>query len=101
MFFFGVSSCKRPQIIGERGGPGEYFNMVGVTSHMFSTRTINWLALLFLPVSAIGFDVAGKALGNVLYPTQTQIHMEIESKQVAEKKRAERGTSPVAATLEP
>jgi hypothetical protein len=55
---------------------------------MFSTRTINWLAILFLPLAATAFDVAGKVFGNMFYPTQTQIHIEIESKQVAARKRA-------------
>ena len=62
--------------------------MVGVISHMFSTRTINWLAILFLPLAAIAFDIAGKVVGNMWYPTQTQIHREIEAKGVAMKKRA-------------
>ncbi len=76
------------QNIGQRGGPGEYFNMVGVVSHMFTTRTINWLAILFLPLAATAFDVAGKVFGNMFYPTQSQIHIEIESKQVAARKKA-------------
>lgn len=75
--------------------------MVGVVSHMFSTRAINWLAILFLPMAANAFDVAGKAFGNIFYPTQTQIHMEIEAKQRAEKRRAQRGESPTAVVSEP
>jgi len=54
------------------------------------TRTINWLALLFLPLGAIAFDVAGKVFGNMFYPTQTQIHIEIEAKEVGRKRRAAR-----------
>lgn len=77
------------QSIGQKG-PGEYFNLVGVVTHMFTTRTSNWLAILFLPIAAIAFDVAGKVFGNMFYPTQTQIHVEIESKQVAARKRAQR-----------
>ena len=57
---------------------------------MFTTRTINWLAILFLPLAATAFDVAGKVFGNMFYPTQTQIHIEIESKQVAARKKAQR-----------
>jgi hypothetical protein len=75
--------------------------MVGVVSHMFSTRVINWLAILFLPMAGIAFDVAGKAFGNVFYPTQTQIHIEIESKERAEKKRAQKAGSAVAVVEEP
>ena len=76
--------------MGERGGPGEYFNLTGVVSHMFTTRSINWLAILFLPVAAIAFDVAGKVFGNIFYPTQTQIHREIEAKGIAAQKMAMR-----------
>jgi hypothetical protein len=82
--------------IGERGGPGEYFNLVGVVSHMFSTRTINWLAILFVPLAAISFDVSGKVFGNMFYPTQTQIHREIEAKGVVAKKKALREAAQAA-----
>ena len=67
---------------------------------MMATRTINWLALLFVPLGAIAFDVAGKVFGNMFYPTQTQIHIEIESKEVGKKRRAARkryfGRAPAA-----
>lgn len=45
--------------------------------------------MLFLPLAATAFDVAGKVFGNMFYPTQTQIHIEIESKQVAARKKAQ------------
>jgi hypothetical protein len=77
------------QIIGT-GGPGTYFNLVGVTPHMMGTRTINWLAIIFLPLAATAFDLSGKVFSNMFYPTQTQIHIEMEAKEVAEKRRAER-----------
>jgi hypothetical protein len=32
---------------------------------------------ILVPAIAIAFDVAGKVYGNMFYPTQTQIHMEI------------------------
>jgi len=97
------SSSAFLQMIGEdeKQEGGEFFNLVGVTSHMFSTRVINWLVILFLPIGATAFDVAGKAFGNVFYPTQTQIHVEIEAKRVAEKKRAERNGSSVSPPEEP
>eukprot|EP00934_Nitzschia_sp_Nitz4_P003792 Nitzschia sp. Nitz4//scaffold193_size40683//22974//28351//NITZ4_007501-RA/size40683-augustus-gene-0.57-mRNA-1//-1//CDS//3329540285//3782//frame0 len=77
------------QIIGERG-PGEYFNLVGVVTHILTTRVINYLVIIFMPLGAIAFDVAGKVFGNMFYPTQTQIHIEIESREIAAKKQAER-----------
>lgn len=78
------------QNIGKRGGPGTYFNMVGVTDHVMGTRTINWLAILFVPIVAISFDLAGKVFSNTFYPTQTQIHLEIESKERAERRKRRR-----------
>ena len=68
-----------------RLGPGDFFGFVGVTDHLFGTRTVNWLALIFLPICAIGFDLAGKVFSNMFYPTQTQIHIELEAKEAAEK----------------
>jgi len=57
---------------------------------MFTTRTIGWLAILFLPLAAIAFDLAGKVFGNMFYPTQTQIHIEMEAKEQRIKKKAQR-----------
>jgi len=78
------------QIIGVQNGPGTYFNVVGVTPKVFGTRTINYLAILFLPLAAIAFDLSGKVFSNMFYPTQTQIHIEIEAKQRREKRKAAR-----------
>jgi hypothetical protein len=54
------------------------------------TRSVNWLAILFVPITAIAFDVFGKVFSNMFYPTQTQIHIEIEAKEVAERNKRER-----------
>lgn len=51
------------------------------------TRSINWLAILFVPIVGISFDVCGKVFSNMFYPTQTQIHIEIEAKEMAEKRK--------------
>ena len=78
------------QIIGERRGPGTFFQFVGITPRVLGARTINWLIILFNPVFGMSFDVAGKVFSNMYYPTQTQIHMEIENKEKAEAKKAAR-----------
>ena len=74
-------------MIGINNGPGEYFNIVGVPNRVFGARSVNWLSMLFIPIAAIGFDVAGKVFSNMFYPTQTQIHIEIESREMAAKNR--------------
>jgi hypothetical protein len=77
-------------IIGERRGAGTFFNFVGITPRVLGARTINWLIIVFNPIFGIVFDVTGKVFSNMYYPTQTQIHMEIEAKQRAEAKKAAR-----------
>eukprot|EP00538_Stauroneis_constricta_P006052 CAMPEP_0119547482 /NCGR_PEP_ID=MMETSP1352-20130426/1593_1 /TAXON_ID=265584 /ORGANISM="Stauroneis constricta, Strain CCMP1120" /LENGTH=1822 /DNA_ID=CAMNT_0007592425 /DNA_START=311 /DNA_END=5779 /DNA_ORIENTATION=+ len=73
------------EIIGNNQGPGSFFNFTGVTTHVLGMRTINWLLIIFVPIFATSFDVAAKVFGNMYYPTQTQIHIELEA---AEKARA-------------
>jgi hypothetical protein len=53
------------------------------------TRSISWLIILFIPIMGIGFDLSGKVFSSMFYPTQTQIHIEIEAKErVEQRKRA-------------
>jgi hypothetical protein len=37
--------------------------------------------MLVIPISGMGFDLFGKVFSNMYYPTQTQIHVEIEAKE--------------------
>lgn len=46
---------------------------------------MSWMIVTFVPIIAIGFDVSGKVFSNMFYPTQTQIHLEIECMQNMEK----------------
>jgi hypothetical protein len=39
--------------------------------------------MLVIPISGMGFDLFGKVFSNMYYPTQTQIHIEIEAKERA------------------
>jgi hypothetical protein len=71
-------------------GPGEYFDLVGVTRHVLGTRIINGLTILFIPMMGIGFDLSGKVFSNMFYPTQTQIHIEIEAKERVEQNKRDR-----------
>jgi len=39
--------------------------------------------MIVVPVAAMAFDLFGKVFSNMYYPTQTQIHIEIEAKERA------------------
>jgi magnesium-transporting ATPase (P-type) len=68
-----------------RMGPSGFSQFTLMTDHLLTTRTINYMILIFIPVFAILVDVCGKLFSNMFYPTQTQIHKEIEAKQRREK----------------
>jgi hypothetical protein len=67
------------QVIG-RSGPGLFSDFVDVANHVLGTRSLNWMLIVFVPIFAEVADVCGKVFSNMYYPTQTQIHLEIESK---------------------
>lgn len=69
-----------------RMGPSQFSQFTMVSEHMLATRSINYVILIFVPVIGIAVDVCGKVFSNMFYPTQTQIHMEIEAKQQQEKR---------------
>eukprot|EP00980_Cylindrotheca_fusiformis_P011069 scaffold2551_cov113-Cylindrotheca_fusiformis.AAC.8 len=74
-------------LIGANVGPGEFSNFVSVPEHVMGTRSVNWLIMFFIPISGMGFDLFGKVFSNMYYPTQTQIHIEIEAKERSKKSR--------------
>jgi hypothetical protein len=78
------------QIIGDNRGPGTFFDFVGVTPHILGLRSVNWMLIIFVPIFAMIFDVAGKVFSNMFYPTQTQIHIELEAKERAQTKQKDR-----------
>ena len=83
-YFFGICIY---QLIG-RLGASTFSSYVNTPNHVFGTRSISWFLVAFVPVSGMIFDVSGKVFSNMFYPTQTQIHIEIESKEkVAARKR--------------
>ena len=52
-----------------------------VVNHAFGTRSMNWMLMFFVPVIGMIFDVSLKVFANMYFPTQTQIHVEMESKE--------------------
>jgi len=69
---------------------GGFFNLHGVVPHVFLSCSTNYVSMLFVPIAGIAFDVCLKAFSNMYYPTQTQIHVEIQSKDFAKRKAARR-----------
>jgi hypothetical protein len=76
-YFFGISVY---QLIGRSGASG-FSAFLMVVNHAFGTRSMSWLLLFFVPIFGMVFDVSFKVFSNMYYPTQTQIHLEIESKE--------------------
>lgn len=72
------------ELIG-RKGVSEFFDFIYVTNHLLNMRSITWLLSILAPVMACMLDVSGKVIGNMYYPTQTQIHSEIASKELKQK----------------
>jgi magnesium-transporting ATPase (P-type) len=60
-----------------RFGPSAYSAFVDTVFHAFNTRVATWMAFIFIPITAMVLDVSGKVFGNLFFPTQTQIHVEI------------------------
>lgn len=70
------------QLIGRRGPQtGTFFNMVFVTEHLLNMRSITWMVSMMAPTICVIFDVTGKVMGNMFFPTQTQIHTEIAARE--------------------
>jgi len=60
---------------------------VGVTVHMFNNRSVSWMLMLVIPIAACAVDVAMKVFSNMFYPTQIQIHAEIQAAEIAVKRK--------------
>ncbi|CAB9516675.1 Phospholipid-transporting ATPase [Seminavis robusta] len=84
IFFISVYS-----ILG-RGGPSPWSDFVEVGRHVFTTRVQTWLLIMFTPLVAMTFDVVFKVFSNMFYPTQTQLHLEIECNQRLDRTLFER-----------
>lgn len=77
------------QYIGE-GGASSFSPFVSVTNHLFHTRSIVWIVIAFVTVAATSIDVIMKVFGNMFYPSQTQIHKEIQKYVYFPQKRREK-----------
>ena len=57
-----------------------------------ATSSVNWISMTFIPIAGMAYDVCWKVFSNMFYPTQTQIHTEIEAQELADKRADERTT---------
>lgn len=60
---------------------GSWFSMIFVFSHVFQMSSYSYMLMLVIPISAMGFDISGKVFSNMFYPSQNQIHIELESRE--------------------
>ena len=61
--------------------------MVWVPAHTYLTSASNYIIMLFIPIGAMALDVAGKVFSNMFYPSQNQIHIELENKEIREQRK--------------
>jgi len=66
---------------------GSWFFMASVPSHVFRMCSSNYVLMLFIPIGAMALDVAGKLFSNMFYPSQNQIHIELESKEIRQRRK--------------
>jgi hypothetical protein len=68
-----------------RLGASSFSDFVDVAMHVFQRRLMTWMLILLVPTAAIVLDVCGKVYSNFYYPSQTQIHIEIQAQERREK----------------
>ena len=79
-FFFAIYTY---QLVGQNEAtPVSMWPFVNAANHTYNMRSLTWLILILVPTAACAFDVFGKVFGNMYYPTQTQIHCEIEAAEI-------------------
>jgi hypothetical protein len=76
-YFFGISVY---QLVGRSGASG-FSAFLMVVNHAFGTRSMSWFLMFFVPIFGMVFDVSLKVFSNMYYPTQTQIHVEMEARE--------------------
>eukprot|EP00533_Pseudo-nitzschia_delicatissima_P000120 CAMPEP_0116110622 /NCGR_PEP_ID=MMETSP0327-20121206/18009_1 /TAXON_ID=44447 /ORGANISM="Pseudo-nitzschia delicatissima, Strain B596" /LENGTH=1657 /DNA_ID=CAMNT_0003603797 /DNA_START=292 /DNA_END=5265 /DNA_ORIENTATION=+ len=69
-----------------------FFDFLGTYPHVMATSSVNWISMTFIPIAGMAYDVCWKVFSNMFYPTQTQIHTEIEVQELADKRADERTT---------
>eukprot|EP00536_Pseudo-nitzschia_multiseries_P002375 jgi/Psemu1/251596/estExt_Genewise1Plus.C_310085 len=60
---------------------GSWFTMIQVPAHVFLMSLFNYVLIIVIPIGGIALDIAGKVFSNMFYPSQSQIHIELESRE--------------------
>lgn len=74
------------QLVGLQGA-SSFSGFTLTANHVLGTRSLSWILILFVPIICMIFDVCGKVFSNMFYPTQTQIHLELEARDKMLAKR--------------
>jgi hypothetical protein len=83
------------QLVGVQGA-SQFSAFTLTANHVLGTRSLTWMLILFVPIICMIFDVCGKVYSNMFFPTQTQIHLELESREKTLAKRHGLSTSEYA-----
>lgn len=78
MFFY-LTAIALYQLVGLHGA-SSFGGFTLTTDHVLGTRSMSWILIVFVPIMGMIVDVTGKVFSNMFYPTQTQIHLELEYK---------------------
>lgn len=70
-----------------RKGANQFSDLTLTANQVLGKRSMSWMIMLFVPVIGMIFDVCMKVFANMYFPTQTQIHLELESKGKMEMRR--------------
>lgn len=60
-------------------GANQFSAYTMTANHVLGKRSLSWMLIVFIPIMGVIFDGTAKLFSNVFYPTQTQIHMEMEA----------------------
>lgn len=83
-FLFFVGFMYLYEVSGQLG-PSPFSDFTEIPYHAWHVRVLSWMSILLVPVAGVVFDVTGKVFGNLFFPTQTQIHVEIFANEILKK----------------
>lgn len=66
------------QLVGRKGA-NQFSGFTLTANQVLGRRSMSWMLILFVPIVGMILDVCLKLFANMYFPTQTQIHMEMES----------------------
>ena len=91
-FAFFVGFMYVYEVSGQMG-PSSFSEFTEIPYHAWHVRVLSWMSILLVPLAGVVFDVTGKVFGNLFFPTQTQIHVEIFANEISKKGQQRMGES--------